>query len=137
MRVAFDSRPASDPRGVGRYARCLLAGLRATAAGRTVVEHHRPRAVDVFHAPWIDGALIRCPVPQVVTLHDLVPLKRRSEYLRTGIRFRLRYLAVKRAERVIVPTHAVEADAIDRLDLEPDRIAVICEAPAPAFPRHE
>ena len=33
----------------------------------------------------------------VVTLHDLVPLKRRSEYLRTGLRFRLRYLAVQRA----------------------------------------
>ena len=133
MKVAFDSRPSSDPRGVGRYARCLLEGLRTTGDGHEIVEQHRPRGVHVFHSPWIDGALIRCPVPQVVTLHDLVPLKRQSEYLRTGLRFRLRYLAVKRAHRVIVPTQTVKRDAIERLDLDADRIAVIAEAPAPAF----
>ena len=66
----------------------------------------------MFHSPWIDGALLRSPVPMVVTLHDLIPLKRRGEYLRTGLRFRLRYLAVQRAVRVIVPTHAVADDAI-------------------------
>ena len=31
MRIAFDSRPASDALGIGRYVRCLLAALRATA----------------------------------------------------------------------------------------------------------
>ena len=56
--------------------------------------------------PWIDGALVRPPCPMVVTLHDLVPLKRRGEYLRSGVRFRLRYLAVRRAARIIVPTEA-------------------------------
>ena len=30
VRVAFDSRPASDPDGVGRYSRCLLRALRET-----------------------------------------------------------------------------------------------------------
>jgi hypothetical protein len=43
---------------------------------------------------------LRCTLPTVVTLHDLVPLKRPGEYLR----FKLRYLAVQRATRVIVPT---------------------------------
>src|SRR3712207_8925412 len=52
--------------------------------------------------------------PMVVTLHDLVPLKRRSEYLRTGMRFRMRYLAVRRASRVIVPTQVVAADAVEQ-----------------------
>jgi hypothetical protein len=33
MRVAFDSRAATDPRGIGRYVRCLLEALRATAGG--------------------------------------------------------------------------------------------------------
>ena len=51
----------------------------------------------------------------VVTLHDLIPLKRRGEYLRTGLRFRLRYLAVQRAVRVIVPTNAVADDAMHEL----------------------
>jgi glycosyltransferase involved in cell wall biosynthesis len=139
MKVAFDSRPARDPRGIGRYARCLLPALRATAGGADeVVETDRPRDVAVFHAPWIDGALLRSPVPQVVTLHDLVPLRRRAEYLRTGLRFRLRYLAVQRATMVIVPTRAVAADAVEHLRLDESRVRVIGEAAASAFtPRAE
>lgn len=137
MRVAFDSRPAADHRGVGRYSRCLLEALRENGHA-DVVESHDPRRFDVFHAPWIDGALLRSPVPMVVTLHDLIPLKRRGEYLRSGLRFRLRYLAVQRAVRVIVPTRAVAGDAIRHLDIPGDRIVVIAEAAAPTFhPRSE
>lgn len=134
MKVAFDGRPAGDLRGIGRYARCLLEGLRATTPeGSSLVEAARPRGVDLFHAPWIEGALVRCRVPQVVTVHDLVPLKRRSEYLRTGLRFQLRYLAVKRAHRIIVPTHAVAADAVRHLGVDRETVDVIGEAAAPAF----
>jgi glycosyltransferase involved in cell wall biosynthesis len=134
VRLAFDSRPASDPRGVGRYVRCLLEGLRETApADSDISETHRPRRADVFHSPWIDGAMVRPPCPMVVTVHDIVPLKRRSEYLRTGLRFRLRYLAVQRAMRVIVPTQAVAEDVVARLDLDPKRVMVIPEAPAPSM----
>jgi alpha-1,3-rhamnosyl/mannosyltransferase len=137
VRVAFDSRGATDPRGIGRYSSCLLDALRATATGdNEIVETHRPRRADVFHSPWIDGAMLRCPCPMVVTLHDLVPLKRHSEYLRTGMRFRLRYLAVQRAVRVIVPTAAVAEDATALLGLEASRVVTVPEAPAPAmYPR--
>jgi glycosyltransferase involved in cell wall biosynthesis len=139
MRVAFDSRPCKETHGIGRYSRCLLDALGELSGERgEIVETHRPRRCEVFHAPWIDGALVRSPVPMVVTLHDLVPLKRRGEYLRTGLRFRLRYLAVQRAVRVIVPTAAVADDAMTALQIPADRITVIAEAPAPAFiPRPE
>ena len=130
MRVAFDSRPARQPHGIGRYTRCLLDALRANPHGE-ITETHRPRRCDVFHAPWLDGALLRPTVPTVVTLHDLVPLKRRGEYLRSGLRFKLRYLAVQRATRVIVPTKAVAAETVDALRIPRERIAVIPEAPAP------
>ena len=134
MRAAFDSRPTQDPRGIGRYASCLLAALHSTAgADDELVETHRPRRADVFHAPWIDGALLRPPCPQVVTLHDLVPLKRRSEYLRSGIRFRMRYLAVERSARVIVPTAVVAREVAEHLRVGEARIVVIHEAPASAF----
>lgn len=137
MKVAFDSRPTRDTRGVGRYARCLLQALQASGRGE-LVETHDPRRCDVFHSPWLDGALLRSPVPMVVTLHDVSPLKRRGEFLRSGLRFKLRYLAVQRAARVIVPTHAVAQDAIQALDLPPERVAVIGEAVAPALrPRPE
>jgi glycosyltransferase involved in cell wall biosynthesis len=137
MRVVFDSRAKGDPRGIGRYVRCLLEALRQTAAQDSVItEAHRPRRADVFHSPWLDGAHIRCPCPMVVTLHDLVNLKRRGEYLRTGVRFRLRYVAVQKADRVIVPTHVVATDAQERLDIDSDRIVVIPEAAAPPmYPR--
>jgi alpha-1,3-rhamnosyl/mannosyltransferase len=134
VRVAFDSRPAKDWRGVGRYARCLLAALHALGRGEILETHvPSPRKCDVYHAPWIEGAPLRAQVPTVVTLHDLVPLKRRGEYLRSGVRFKLRYLAVQRAVRVIVPTHAVAEDAVKMLEIPADRIAVIGEAVAPSL----
>src|SRR5208283_4403516 len=112
VRVSFDSRAKGDPRGIGRYVRCLLEALRETAEpGSVITETHRPRRSDVFHSPWLDGASLRSPCPTVVTLHDLINLKRRAEYLRTGVRFKLRYLAVQRADRVIVPTQVVANDA--------------------------
>jgi alpha-1,3-rhamnosyl/mannosyltransferase len=137
VRVGYDSRPTKDTTGIGRYTRCLLEALRETDRGE-VVETQAPRRCDVFHSPWIEGALLRSPVPMVVTLHDLIPLKRRGEYLRTGIRFKLRYLAVQRAVRVIVPTQAVAEDAMQQLGIAPDRLVVIPEAPASSLrPRPE
>jgi len=130
MRVHFDNRPATDPRGIGRYTRCMLEALEETAGTNELVIGPRARGADVFHSPWIDGVRVRSPCAQVVTLHDLIPLKRRSEYLRTGIRFKLRYMAVERAAKIIVPTEAVAQDAIERLDVERDRLVVIPEAAA-------
>jgi alpha-1,3-rhamnosyl/mannosyltransferase len=118
--------------GVGRYARCLLDALNAAGRG-TIVESHDPRRGDLFHSPWLEGAPLRSTVPSVVTLHDLVPLKRPGEYLRTGLRFKLRYLAVQRAAMVIVPTRTVADDAMRALDIPADRIEVIPEAAASAF----
>ena len=55
-------------------------------------------------------------------------LKRPSEHLRTGMRERLRHLAVQRALRVIVPSAAVAADAAELRGVERERIAVIAHA---------
>ncbi len=134
MKIAFDSRPAKRTHGVGRYARCLLAALRDLPACE-VTETHQPRRCDLFHSPWIDGAMLRCPVPMVVTLHDLAPFKRQGQYLRSTLRFKLRYLAVQRATRVIVPTCAVAEDAEAVLGIPRERIAVIPEAAAASLHR--
>lgn len=134
MRVAFDSRPSSETDGIGRYSRCLLRALRRTVSARDeIAETHSPRRTDVYHTPWMQGAMLRSPCPTVVTLHDLAALKRRSEHLRLAALPSLRHLAVQRATKVIVPTNAVAADAVARLDLDPERINVIPEAPDPAF----
>lgn len=138
VKVAFDSRPTATVRGVGRYSRCILGALRETAPKDVeIVETHRPsatvraRRVDLFHSPWIEGAILRSPCPMVVTLHDLAALKRASEHLRSGVRLHMRRLAVQRAMRAIVPTEAVAGDAVERLGLERERIVVIPEAADP------
>ncbi|MEJ7891531.1 MAG: glycosyltransferase family 1 protein [Solirubrobacteraceae bacterium] len=135
MRVAFDSRPASGPSGIARYARSLRTALGAEAQrrGGEIVDAHRPRGVDLYHSPWIDGALLRPRIPMVVTLHDLIPMKRPGEYLRSGLRFRMRYLAVERASRVIVPTTTVAEDAVAMLKVDAAHVHVVPEAADPAF----
>jgi glycosyltransferase involved in cell wall biosynthesis len=137
MRVAFDGRPVSDQHGVGRYARCLLRTLNETAGARDeIVAGQRLRGADIFHSPWMDGAMLRSPCPMVVTIHDLTAFKRSSEHLRTSLRLRLRQLATQRAVRVIVATEALARDAVSHLRLERERIVVIPEAPDPAmYPR--
>ena len=132
MKVAFDSRPTKSTHGVGRYAQCLLEALLEIGECE-FVETHEPRRCDVFHSPWLDGALLRCPVPMVVTLHDLAPLKHHGQYLRSMLRFKLRYLAVQRATRVIVPTYAVAEEVENLLEIPQERISVIPEAPAAAL----
>jgi alpha-1,3-rhamnosyl/mannosyltransferase len=134
LELAFDSRAGKDRRGVGRYARSLLAALVADGRGNIVETHspHRDR-VDVYHSPWLEGALLRCPVPMVVTVHDLIPLKRPGERLGYGVRMKLRYLAAQRAVRVIVPSNAVADDAMETLGIPLDRLVVIPEAAASVF----
>lgn len=133
--MALDSRPTSDLGGIGRYSRCLLKALRDTArASDEVLDTNRPSATvrsrrpDVFHSPWMDGAMLHSPCPMVVTIHDVAALKRRSEQLRNSMRLRMRPLAVQRAMSVIVPSEAVGSDAVKHLRLEHERIVVISEA---------
>lgn len=136
--VAFDSRATSEKHGVGHYTRCLLAALSETAPeGAQLVESRRPhlarmRRFDLFHAPWMEGAVLRCQCPMVVTLHDLDALTRRSERLRRGgMHMRLRHLALQRATRVIVHSEELAHEAHAKLGLERERVVVIPQAPAP------
>jgi alpha-1,3-rhamnosyl/mannosyltransferase len=69
----------------------------------------------------------------VVTLHDLIGLKRPGEWMRDGMRMKLRYLATQRAVRVIVPTSAVADDAVSALQIPAERLVVIPEAAAAVF----
>ncbi len=129
MKVSLDLRVLEDPataeRGIGRYAAELAAALAAEGVEIT------NQGADVRHSPSIDRVTIRPRLPYVVTLHDLVPLKHPDRYLRTGVRHRLRYAAVRRATRVIVPSRAVADDAASLLGIE--QVDVVPEAPAPVF----
>jgi hypothetical protein len=131
VRVAFDSRPTARTQGPEDYAGHLLQALRDTAGARDeIFESHRPRGADLFHTPWMQGAMLHSPCPMVVTLNDLSALRRPSERLRSGgIHLRMRHLAVQRAVHVIVPTEAVAGEAVAELGFERERVAVIPQAP--------
>jgi hypothetical protein len=134
VRVAFDSRPGASGCDVGRYSRHLLQALRDIAGEQDeILETHRPRRAQVFHAPWLEGAMLHSPCPMVVTIHDLDVLTRRSERLRGGgIHLRLRHLALQRATHVIVPSEVLAHEAVAELGFEHDRVIVIPAAPDPA-----
>ncbi len=130
MRLAFDSRPTTDSQGLGRYSRGLLQALRDTADEQDeILESHRPRGADLFHTPWVQGAMLHSPCPMVVTLYDIAALKRPSERLRGGgMHMHLRHLALQRASHVIVPSELVAGEAVAEFGLEHERLAVIPEA---------
>lgn len=160
MRVAFDARVLEDPRlagvGIGRYASCLLDALEPAHAADLVVLRALPRppapervregwehlllardvrraGATVLHSPALDLTSVRPGAPLVVTLHDLVPLKQPERYLRTGLKHRLRYRAVRGAARVIVPARTVADDAERLLGIPPERIETMAYAAAPSF----
>src|SRR5258708_30760887 len=120
-----------------------MKALRETAAASDeVLATNRPSAMvrakgpDVFHSPWLDGAMLHSPCPMVVTIHDMAAQKRRSEHLRTSLRQRLRPLALQPPACVILPTAAVAEDAIAHLRLERGRAVVFTEAADPTkYPR--
>jgi glycosyltransferase involved in cell wall biosynthesis len=158
MRVAVDARVLEHRElaegGIGRYTSCLLEALRESHAHELAElrglrrppapkrlsegwEHlllgrdARRSGAHLLHSPAQDLATTRPGLPYVVTLHDLVPLKRRGEQLRSGLKHRLRYTAVRRATRTIVPSRAVAEDAQRLIGVDPARVAVVHEAPAP------
>jgi hypothetical protein len=130
VRIAFDGRSHGETNGIGHYSRCLLAALRETAGEHDeILETHRPRGAQVFHAPQIEGAMLHSPCPMVVTVHDVRPLIRRSERLRCGgVHLRLRHLALQRATHVIVPGEDVAGEAVAELGLDRERVVVIPRA---------
>jgi len=146
------ARPGPAGSGIGRYVRCLHGALEARAAELDLelvpvraplrpeaLEHLlgartiRRLGAEVLHVPSLDFLSLRPGVPLVATLLDLAPLKHPERYLRTGLLHRLRYAAVRRADRVIVLSRAVAAEAERLLGIAPERIALVPAAVPPGL----
>ncbi|MDB5099851.1 MAG: glycosyl transferase, group 1 [Cyanobacteria bacterium RYN_339] len=89
-----------------------------------------PKAgLDLFHAPHLNIPLA-CPVPLVVTLHDLIPLRFPGTHnsglgtLYFGLMARL---AVRRARRVIAVSEHTRKDLVALLQADPARIDVVLQ----------
>src|SRR3954454_18055593 len=148
--VAFDARDAhlAQLRGWGRYARCLLTGLRQIGAPvrELTVGWPGPEAAweqvglplavrrahdDVLHVPNCFLPLVR-PCPGVVTVHDLA-FEAHPEDFAPRTRWKYRVLAraaARSAERFICVSAATADDVAVRWGVPSARLRVVPNAPA-------
>jgi glycosyltransferase involved in cell wall biosynthesis len=154
--VAIDARDGygPQPRGWGRYARCLVEGLRAAppdgfaldvlesgGAGPEVLfeQLKLPLALRRSHAAVVHSTncflpLAR-PCPGVVTINDLAFESWPGDFApATLVKYRvLARLAARSAERVICPSGYTADDVCARWGVASERVRVIADAPALPF----
>ncbi len=104
----------------------------ASSAHRLWVEQRRlarwirSRAPDVVHFP--DYQRPAAPLgPSVLTIHDLAAFLYPETFpaLTGRVKRTLMRRSVPRATRIIVPTHAIQSDLVERLGADPDRVRVV------------
>ncbi len=160
LRVVLDAIDiAPRPTGLGTYAlelgRALARrddielttalahghGVAGTRALRLPAKHRqlwrqlafsRPRVAsqyDLYHGAEF-GAPVRCPVPRVVTVHDVGFLRMPRAY---SVRERLHFVALLktglRAQRIITPSAEVARQLVAITSYPVDHVAVVPEAP--------
>lgn len=150
--MAFDARDALGvrQRGWGRYAACLLSGLREVGVDVRALTGRAPaglelgweqlglpaaarrRAADVVHAPNVFLPLRRGGLAGVVTVHDLAFEAFGEDFApRTRAKFRhLGRAAARGAQRVVVPSAFTASDVVERWSIEPRKVVVVPNAPA-------
>jgi glycosyltransferase involved in cell wall biosynthesis len=104
----------------------------------------RRAEVDVYHATWNTGVPGRCPVPAVLTIHDLIPWLEPASHFAGVIDRWSHRLAVrssaKRAACITTVSDHVRDQVLAMMAVEPDRVVTVpngvdpplCE---PALPR--
>ena len=122
-------------RGVGVYTRELVSALnKAFPQDQFITSSHdyyQP-GFDLVHFPFFDPFFptlpFSKPVPTVVTIHDLIPLKYK-EHFPAGIKGRLRWLMQRRsaasASHIITDSEASKGDIIRLLDVPASSVSVV------------
>ena len=96
----------------------------------------RRMRVDVFHGmDHVGIPFVGRTGKYVVSVHDLIPLILPHTFpARHRAVVRLALARVRRqADRIIVPSHAVERDVLERLGVREDRVAVVAHGCEPRF----
>ncbi len=83
----------------------------------------RNSGVDLFHATWNSGIPSRCPVPSVLTLHDLIPWNDPTKYFATAMQ-RMAYhyairSSVRRASATVAVSRYVRSQILETLGADP------------------
>jgi glycosyltransferase involved in cell wall biosynthesis len=88
-------------------------------------QHLKRQQVDLFFSPVQEGIFFP-PVPQIVTVHDLIPLK----YPEVSPKWKYYYLyalpfLLKQSQRIICVSEYTKQDLIANYDLDPNSIDVV------------
>ena len=111
-------------------------GRRERSACRRVLweELHLPKiirqaGVDVFHATWNTGIPRGCPVPCVLTIHDLIPFLNPGGHFATRLQRVAHHYAVRtsarRASLITTVSDYVRRQVIERLPVDADRVNTV------------
>jgi len=89
----------------------------------------RSTQVDVLHATWNTGVPPRCPVPSVLTIHDLIPWHRPKHYFATSWqRWCYNYAvraSARRASCITTVSQYVRRDVLNTLRVQPYRVVTV------------
>lgn len=121
-------------RGMGIYGSNLASTLRNTEGIHTqsLAFGKKPMNLDLLHYPYFDMFFLTLkhypPVPTVVTVHDLIPL-RFPDHFRPGIRglikWKIQERRLRQSAAIITDSHASKADIIRYTGIAEGKIHVI------------
>lgn len=85
--------------------------------------------VEVYHATWNSGIPSFCPVPSILTIHDLIPWHEPDLYFATSRQYKCYRQAIhssaKRAARVVTVSHYSREDILSLLRLKKQKVVVV------------
>lgn len=85
--------------------------------------------VDVYHATWNSGIPSFCPIPSVLTIHDLIPWHEPDLYFATTRQYksyrRAIHSSAKRAARIITVSHYSREDILSQIGLTNQKVVVV------------
>jgi glycosyltransferase involved in cell wall biosynthesis len=101
----------------------------------------RKEKVDIYHALGNIGVPLSCPVPAVLTVHDIIPLEIKDyfSYSPAPVLSKLSYLSrlkssIVKAKRIITVSNYIKRELIHKLKVSSDKIQTIYSG-APSFER--
>lgn len=124
--ILLSNGPFLEEMGPSIRQRWVGAAVRSLAEQWTIPRAVRTPAPALYHAPYFVHPYLT-PVPSVVTIHDVIPVRPRtflpSRRARIAYEIAVR-LALASSRRVVTPSSSTRRDLIARYRVSPDRVAV-------------
>lgn len=131
MTVIVDTTPLHSghkTRGIGRYTRNLVESISKTKSPLRIImtsKVHAVESADLVHYPYFDLFHSHLPlIPpaprEIVTIHDLIPLRFKDSYrlgIRTGINLWLQLLLIRRVAAIITDSQHSKKDIAEFLHI--------------------